>query len=69
MYKQLVSTAQLYSTLSDDEVDAQYACNHNFLPFQMAEGYCACIHCGQVMWMVMEMAYCNWQGKAVEGNV
>ena len=55
--------------LTDDEVDQQYACNHTFQPFICAEGYCACTQCGQVMWMVMEMAYCNWRGTAMEGNV
>ena len=68
LLKQLYTTAQLHG-LTDDEVDHKYACNHTFLPFQMAENYSACTQCGQVMWMVVEMTYCNWQGRPVEGSV
>ena len=69
MFEPLVTTAQLHSVLTDDQVDDLYACDHSLIEFPRAENYRVCVYCGQVMWMVFESAYCNWQGKAVEGNV
>jgi hypothetical protein len=56
------------SSLTDDEVDRLYACEHRFMPMEHAYGFGMCELCGVMMWMSVEMAYVDWRGLETKGE-
>lgn len=68
IYRPVVSTAMFHAPMTDEEASLQAPCEHFFVPLQ-EQNYVACRWCGMVMWQLIEMVYCDWSGRALEGKV
>ncbi len=64
-----LTTALTGIQLTDDEVDRKYGCEHRFVGMPHAEGFGMCSVCGLVLWIVVELVYCDWRGVQAEGHV
>lgn len=62
------TACQPHTLLTDDDVDICYACPHEFTPLSPDETYRVCVRCGTIMFMLVELVYCDWRGQAMEGR-